>query len=147
MAKFGSGQPRYSICIHPQAEADLERLWESHEGVAAAIVAFLELVRDDDEALDQLTVDGFVRNENPRINVRRWKAQWNRRRKSRNLWRLRLLDLRSASDFRLIYAFDPSTHRYHVLGIMPREVDYDEQHPFVQRILDDYDALDIPGYP
>ncbi|WP_296760418.1 hypothetical protein [Thiolapillus sp.] len=43
--------------------------------------------------------------------------------------------------YRIIYAFEPRTHHYHVLAIAPREFDYDAKHPIGQRILRAYEEL------
>jgi hypothetical protein len=43
--------------------------------------------------------------------------------------------------YRIVYAFEPKKHRYHILAIAPREFDYDESHPISRRILKTYQEL------
>jgi hypothetical protein len=61
------------------------------------------------------------------------------------LWRVRLLWLDSnARDYRIIYAFNPAEMRYYILGVVPREFNYDINHETTKRIIATYDKLGIP---
>lgn len=132
------------LFIHEDAEADLEALWVTSSKAAAAIAVFLEELKGDQDLLDRVTQDDFGKWPTAeRFHVEMWKEQQYRR--GRNLWRLKLWQIeRQGIQYRIIYAFVPSTKHHYVLGIMPREkrdFDYDENDPRTQRILRAYENL------
>lgn len=43
--------------------------------------------------------------------------------------------------YRIVYAFVPGKGHYHVLGIVPREFNYDAGHQITRRILAAYEVL------
>lgn len=49
----------YSIALHEDAEADLDRIYEEDENVAADIEVFLEEAKNNQEILDNLTRNGY----------------------------------------------------------------------------------------
>jgi hypothetical protein len=134
----------YSLVIHDDAELDLDALWEIDEQATADIEVLLEQVQCDQELLDSLTIRDFGSDRSEHIHVDRWVAQ---QRKGRNLWRFKIWDLEDRGlQYRIVYALDPRISRYHVLGIVNRDFDYDEKHELTKRILAAYDDLAIPHY-
>lgn len=133
----------YSMSIHEDAERDLDRLYEVDEDGAAAIDVFLQEVASSPEVLDRL-LEHRYRSYEPGMDfeVQRWAALW----KHFGLWRLRLFDVPDiAASHRIIYAFHGIQRRYYILGIVPRDFDYDPHHPFTQRIVRAYQTLAIPA--
>lgn len=137
--------PSYSIALHTDAKQDLNVLYESDEGAAADIEVFLEEAKYNQYTLENLTRHGYVQYEDPAYNVKEWKSV---KQKRLNLWRIRLMWLDGASDYRIVYAFHPAQFRYYILGIVHRkQLDYDHfNSPICRRILSTYDDLDIPSY-
>ena len=43
--------------------------------------------------------------------------------------------------FRILYCCDAASRRYFVLAIMRRDIDYDESHDRIRRLLAVYDSL------
>jgi hypothetical protein len=134
----------YSIVIHEDAEADLDALWEIDEDSTADIEALLEQAACDQKLLDTLTARDFGSGRSEEFHVEKWFEQ---QRKGRNLWRLKIWDLEDRGiRYRIIYALDPRISRYHVLGVVQRDFNYDERDARTQRILAAYDELGIPNY-
>jgi mRNA-degrading endonuclease RelE of RelBE toxin-antitoxin system len=141
--RYSTGRT-YSIALHKDAQADLNRIDEEDEDAAADIEIFLEEAKNNQETLDNLTRNGYVQYGESPIDVKEWGEA---KRSKYNLWRLKLLWLRGpAAKYRIIYAFHPVEYRYYVLGIVERNFGYDLRHERSKQILAAYDSLDIPRY-
>lgn len=133
----------YSLVLSRGAQDDLEQLWADDEVAAAAIDVLLQEVQGNQHLLDMLTAHDFGAYGTERFHVSRWVTQ---QRQDRNLWRLKLWDLeRQGIRYRVVYALD-QRRRYHVLGIVHRDFNYDPNDECSRRILAEYDDLDIPSY-
>ena len=134
----------YSLEVHEDAEDDLDDLYEKDEDAAADIDVFLQEVKGSQEMMDNLTRNGYVHHgEGASFNV----AEWQKTKLSKyNLWRVRLLYLAGASNYRIVYAFHAGEYRYYVLAVLHRDFNYDPNHERTKRILALYDSLDIPRY-
>lgn len=134
----------YSLALHGDAEADLNRIYEEDEDVGADIEVFLEEAKNNQETLDNLTRKGYVQYGECPFDVTEWEQA---KRSKYILWRIRLLWLTgSAAKYRIVYAFHPIEYRYYVLGIVERNFNYDLQHERSKQILAAYSALNIPRY-
>ena len=128
-----------ALCVHDDAVADLEALWASEPRAAARIAVLLEELEGDMDLLDRLTQHGYGVRGYDDFNVSKWLKYWNT---GRDLWRLKIWDLEEKGlKYRIIYAFVPRTHHYHVLAIAPRNFNYDTDHPISRRILRAYEEL------
>lgn len=123
------------LFLHPDAERDLLSIRKESPTVFKQFVLLLEQLHGDSDLLDRLTQHGFGQQGIDEFSIQRWAEQW---RKGHNLWRLRLW---SIGNYRLIYAFLPQEHEYHVLGIVPREFNYASDHILTQRIKRAYQNL------
>lgn len=143
--RYSSGRT-YSLALHNDAEADLDRIYEEDENVGADIEAFLEEAKNNQVTLDNLTRRKYVEYGKWPFNVDEWQETKQSKYKY-NLWRVRLLWLTgSAAKYRIVYAFHPVEFRYYILGIVNRDFKYDLQHERSKQILAAYDALNIPRY-
>ncbi len=134
----------YSLVLHSAAEADLDRIFDEDEDVAAEISVFLEEAKNNQETLDNLTRRNYVEYGEWPFAVDEWQATKTQKYRY-NLWRLKLLWLQgAAAKYRIVYAFHPDEFRYYVLGIVDRSFDYDPNHERSQQIFAAYDALNIP---
>jgi hypothetical protein len=128
--------------VHDDAKADLDALWGEDEAAAARIEATLQEIEGDQDLLDRLTQNNFGRERRDTFNVR---LVENQARIDNNIWRLKVWCLeRRDRKYRVIYAYfptTPTTGTYYVLGIMPREIDYDRDHEFIRRIESAYQEL------
>lgn len=133
---------RYSLSIHEDAEQDIDDLYEIDEEGAAAIDVFLEEAATSQEILDCFTVQDYRSySDGLEFDITRWKSLW----KDCALWRARLFNVPGvAATHRIVYAFHPNERRYYILGIVPRDFDYDHQHPFTKRIVSAYRELGLP---
>ena len=134
----------YSLCLHTDAESDLELLWSNNEKAAAQITVRLERLKEDQKFLDALTIQNFGNRDDEPFHIDKWISQ---QRKGRNLWRLKEWDLeKQGIRYRVVYALDPRISRYHVLGIIKRDFNYEDTDARTQRIINAYDELGIPNY-
>ena len=135
---------RYSLVLHPAAQADLSALWEADPRSAALLIATLEQIKADPRLLDSLTIRQFGADGSEPFHVDQWIEQ---QRHGRNLWRLKHWELEGERRrYRVVYALDPRSSRYTVLGIFTRDFNYDRNDPRTRRVVADYDALGIPTY-
>jgi hypothetical protein len=143
--RYSSGRT-YSLALHSDAEADLDRIYEEDEDVGADIEAFLEEAKNNQVTLDNFTRRKYVEYGEWAFNVDEWQETKQAKYKY-NLWRIRLLWLTgAASRYRIVYAFHPVEFRYYILGIVNRDFEYDPKHERSKQILAAYDALNIPRY-
>ena len=134
----------YSLALHNDAEADLDRIYEEDEDAGADIEVFLEEAKNNQETLDNLTRNGYVQYGDCPFDVREWERA---KRLKYILWRIRLLWLEgTAAKYRIVYAFHPVEYRYYILGIVERNFNYDLNHERSKQILSAYNALNIPRY-
>ena len=126
----------YSLHVHQDAEDDLDGL---DAKVAAQIVVLLEDLSDNQDLLDRLSQHKFRDQD---IDVERLGPEWNFGPTFNTLWRLKDLDLeRRGIKYRIIYAYLPRKSKYHVLAIVPRDFDYDPNHPISKRIFEAFGNL------
>ena len=78
----------YSLVLHSDAEADLDRIYEEDEDVGADIEVFLEEAKNNQETLDNLTRRKYVEYGEWPYNVDEWQET---KSSKYNLWRVRLL--------------------------------------------------------
>lgn len=129
----------YRLHIHDDAESDLEGLRKKEPQAAARFIVLFQELESDQDLLDRLTQHNYGSNESADIQISKWFEQWN---KGRDIWRLKVWDLeKKGLYYRAIYAYKLGKREYHVLGIVPRDFNYEEQHPLSQRILRAYRAL------
>jgi hypothetical protein len=129
----------YSLYIHDDAKADLAGLLRRVPRTAGRIVSVLKELAEDQDLLDRLTQHDFGKLPPADFHVSRWVEQWN---KGRNLWRIKVWDLEDRGiKYRIVYASVPNRRQYHVLGVVPRSFNYEEDHPLTRRILAAHDDL------
>jgi hypothetical protein len=133
----------YSLVLHADAELDLDKIYKIDENAAAEIEAILQEIGANQEMLETLTIRNFVRHGNISYDVKEWEAV---KRSAYNLWRLRLLYVRGASQYRIVYAFHTVEFRYYVLAVLDRNFNYSPTHERTKRILSLYESLDIPRH-
>lgn len=127
------------LLVHPDAQRDLEKLWDEAPVAAARITVLLEELEGNPDLLDRLTQHDFGAYGSDRFHVSKWFAQWNT---GKNLWRLKVWDLEDQGlRYRVVYAFMPRPQDYSVLGIVPREFNYEPSHELTRRILAAYEDL------
>jgi mRNA-degrading endonuclease RelE of RelBE toxin-antitoxin system len=113
----------YGIQLHLDARRDLADLFKSDPKAAGQILAFLEEVQGDEDLLEAFSDHEF---EDDRITV---KMVVQMQRERWNGWRVTLRDVEPPErilPYRILYAFDAKRRVYHVLGIKPRGIAYDD---------------------
>ena len=131
----------FSLSINDSAENDLDDLYKKDKDAWSIVTVLLETIKEDQEILDLLTVHNHA---NDIFGISKWLSQ---HAKKNNLWRLKAFEPEGwGIRYRILYAFDPSQHHYYVLGVLSRDICYDESNERVQRVIREYADLDIPVY-
>lgn len=128
------------LFVHDDAKQDLAELVRTKKlETAAKITALLEQLDADEDLLDRLTQHGFGDEGGALFNVSQWFEQQHQ---GNNLWRVKHWDLeRKGLKYRIIYAFVPLKQHYYILGILPREFNYEPEHELTKRILEAYGEI------
>ncbi len=132
-----------TLAIHRDAADDLQGIKANGElADYGAILAFLQQAKTDPRLLETMAEHWFGEDGSANYSVQKVTSFHQR---GKQLWRVKVLTLKGlAVRYRVLYAFDPRVHNYYVLGIPPREIAYDPNHPRIQRLVAVYDALDLP---
>lgn len=102
-------------------------------------LCFLRNLRATKIFMDRLTQHDFGSYHSADFHVSKWVEQW---KKGRDLWRLKVWDLEDKGlRYRVVYAFVPGKLKYHVLGIVPGDFNYDAGNELTRRILRAYEDL------
>lgn len=128
--------------MHPDAAGDLRGLMARDKPMAGKIAALLQQAKCDPSILDSLLDHDFGADHSTAYHVSRWLDFWNT---GYNIWRLKIWTVPKGSlPYRIVYAYEPGTLRYHVLSIVHRNFDYKRDHEITKRILKAYEELGIP---
>lgn len=134
----------FKLSIHADAQQDLNRIHARNPADAADLTVFLQELAGDQRLLSRLNEHGYSEYDLDDwvagIDVQRWQAQW---RRGKNLWRVKCWELENDDvRYRIVYAFQPLTSSYHVLGVFHRsEFDYESDSPLTDRMLRAYADL------
>ena len=132
----------YKLLIHTSAAGDLRVLSSGdrrEKVVAARVLALVEQLNTDPPALLNLLDHGYGKLQTEAFDVSKFLEFW---KKGKDLWRLKIWDLEyQGLRYRVIYAYVPTSHRFHILAVVHRDFDYDPSHAISQRILQDFDEL------
>jgi hypothetical protein len=134
----------FQLLIARDARRDLDRFWESDPDCAFVLENMLEQIAADQRLLDALTIRDFGAHRTAAFHVNQWVEQ---QRVGRNLWRLKHWDLEGQGKrHRVVYALDSRVSRYYVLGIFPREFNYESKDDRTRRVIAAYESLGIPTW-
>lgn len=129
------------LSLHPGAADDLRDLMAADPDAAGKMAAFLQQAKHDPRIIDSLLDHDFGANRSETYHVSKWFAFWNT---GYNLWRLKFWTFPKGSlEYRVIYAYQPSTCHYHVLAIVHRDFNYQNDHEATKRILTAYHSIGI----
>jgi mRNA-degrading endonuclease RelE of RelBE toxin-antitoxin system len=135
------------VYLEESACNDLDELWERDEDAAAFIEIALDEIQHDPRLYERLHEIGYRNVPNPSFEVDWFSTLQNDRTTRLNLYRLKFWDPEGAlSSYRVIYAYHNRNDSFHVLAVVPRNFNYDRNHPIVKRVCADYERLDIPSY-
>lgn len=129
----------YYLFVHDDATTDLVAIRETDKQTAASILIQLQELKSNQDLMDRLTQHNYGADETADFHVSRFVEQWNQ---GKNLWRLKYWNLGfETKHYRIVYAFIPSKHHYHVLGVLPRYFNYNANHELTKRIINAYEDL------
>ncbi|MCY1303216.1 hypothetical protein D9M69_698250 [compost metagenome] len=103
------------------------------------MIALLEELEGDEDLLAQLAQDFFRREPPGQFDTQYWVEV---RYTGRNIFRMKYWDANHfLLPYRVIYAHKQEADEYYILGIVPREWDYDVEHKLSKRMFKAYDEL------
>lgn len=122
----------------------LEDLYDEDEVSAALIDVLLEELETQPALLDELCITGNRHQHNPPFEVKRLQELW------RKCYTIYILKITSNDGIvishRVIYAHHPQHDCYYVLALMKREINYEADTQFIDRICKLYEDYDIPRH-
>lgn len=136
------------LFIEPSAEVDLVELFNSATTDAqisdiTALAVLLDEIGADRDFLSRMHKGDVRRFEEPSTHTARVVKFW---REGYNVLRLKVWNQGALIPYRVIYAYDPRSDAFHILGIIHRTHCYDASHPRVKKLLTEYLSLGIPRY-
>ncbi|MFM2465127.1 hypothetical protein P0D87_15905 [Paraburkholderia sp. RL17-368-BIF-A] len=129
------------LIVEPNAESDLDELFETDPDAAAIIDVLLDEIYGDEELIQLLCANRTARLEDPAFNNERFIELWDA---GYTIYRLKIWDMDGGLlDQRVLHAYDGRSACTHILGILHRDYAYDTAHEKVRRCVEDYDAIGI----
>lgn len=131
-----------ALAVHRDAADDLQTIKARGEHADHdVLLAFLQQAKTDPALLESMAEDWFGEDGSASYSIRKVVSMHER---GRELWRVKVLTLKGlATRYRILYAFDRRWEVFYILGIPPRDIAYDANHPRIQRLFDLYDSLGI----
>lgn len=132
----------YTLKRHADAEHDLLELRKIDPVSAHRIFVFLQELGNNQALLSVLLDHGYGSNRHvDRFHVSKWLELWN---KQFDFWVVKIWSLDNIGiRYRIIYAYEKGTKNFHVLGIIPRDFNYNTEHPLTKRMLKAYGEIII----
>lgn len=125
-----------ALDLLPGAISDLRALRATDPQSWATIISFLQEVDSYPRLIDVLTTHGNIQIEKFQLNVKAWVQA---RRKSCNLYRLRILNS-PATSYRVVYGYEWRSRRLGVLAVVHKdEFDYELCSDTADRIFNDWE--------
>lgn len=128
-------------------KTDINEIAEQDKYVAFLIISLIRLIEEDDRLSDLLTQDGFNHSTKPEFDIATWGEMIRIHKIS--LWRLKPKgDVGRFKKYRIIYTYDGrgQSDLITMLAVIPRSDNYETDTPIAQRIITEYDYLDLPRY-
>lgn len=137
----------FRVDVIPEAKAEIQDLFEKDPEQAGRLIAVLQQISENCDDITDLTEQGFECND---FDV---SAIWSVQKKDlRNAWRLKIFGFSAKGNkfvlrHRIIYAPDYIRNTIHILGLMQRDIDYEQDKGFIQEIIKRYDKLGLVKLP
>lgn len=130
------------LYIDQDAQEDLAAIKERDSASYYALLVFLREIKTAPELLRTLTEDDRWEAGEFMYDVTPFKHLFKR---GFDVWRIAVFSPKSKLlPYRVIYAYDRLHFDFHVLALMPREVNYDEDQAFISRLRNAYTRIGIP---
>lgn len=137
---------RYAIIVTVEARKELAALKSNDLECYSAIVELLRQFHESQELLADLMDVHTDSGGDPTFEVKLFEHG---QRKGYNLYILKFYTLEDGplASHRVIYSSSPLEGKYHVLGIVDRDLDYDRNPAWIQAIFARYDNAGVPRLP
>jgi len=132
------------LYLCPEAEDELDALYETDEETASLIDVLLEELAGDQDMLGRL----FRPNNHflymPPFEI---KVFAEARKRGKNIFILKVRnDEGELLNHRVLVAYHAQKDRYHVLTVANREISYDTSDPLFEAVLQRYERCGVPDY-
>ena len=130
------------LVLSDEAKDDLRQLFTAEPRAARVIAALLEQAGTDQRLLESFSIQDYGAYHTEQINV---VQLVHHQRQGRNIWRLKDWGLEDIGlKYRIVYALDSFSSRYHILGICKRgDLGNYKDSPAARRIMAAYNRLGI----
>lgn len=133
------------LILDPDAEAELDALYDENEDTAADFDLLLERLGEDEKTLEFLCLPENNFKYSPPYEVKKFIEAQNI---GRNIFSIKTQDTDGhRTDYRMLIGHDAQKNIYHVLAVTNRDYSYDPGHESFKQLLKRYDDSDIPTYP
>lgn len=129
---------RYQFLISAGAEEDLHECRRRDRYAAARIATLLREI-----SVDQVACEALIDEREYEPAIESVSPLWSLQDQRINAYRVRLVQVGA---WRLITAVDHQKNRIALLGVMPRDDNYQENAVLWARIEQEYDGFDFPRY-
>lgn len=139
----------YKLTIEKAAQDDIKELIAKGGQArisATRILTFLQELKGDQRFLSELLTRYF---ENDNFHVDKFVTCHD---DGLNIWRVKVFEFDFNSQkkwslpYRVIYGYDQEDLTFRVLGILPRNFNYEPDHELTKRIRRTYDELGLPHF-
>ncbi|BDC37727.1 hypothetical protein [Paraburkholderia terrae] len=129
------------LTFHADAAQELRALRTTDPDNYYSLVAILDEIRGDQRILAKLTEPGVWKIGSGKFDITKYSFFWN---SGFDVWRIKTIDFeQGVSPYRVLYAYDWKQQYFHVLAIMPRHHDYQNDKDLTERLLKAYRELGI----
>jgi hypothetical protein len=139
----------FRLSVHKDATEDIKKMIAEGgdaEKAGRRIAAFIQELKNSEKWLAELLTRKF-RNEE--FNVDKFVQFWDA---GLDLWRIALFEFDFERDkqwqmpYRILYGYDGPCTTFRILGVVPRNFNYEADHELTKRICRTYDELGMPKH-
>lgn len=133
-----------SLHYELNSEDEIDSVWDCDENAGALIDELLCQFEESPGLLEELCVENRHLTHDPSFQVKRFQYMWN---KGYTVYTLKIWpDYGQAIAYRVLYAHHPQKDAYHVLTVMPRDIDYDSDKELIAKLLAACEEIGIPRH-
>lgn len=133
-----------SLHYELNSEGEIDDIWDSDEDAGALIDELLCQFEENPSLLDELCVEHSHQTHDPSFQVKRFQHMWN---KGYTMYTLKIWpDVGQAIKYRVLYAHHPQKDAYHILTVMPREINYDSDKELIAKLIEACEDIGIPRH-
>ncbi len=134
----------FELVITPEAQDEIDRLFEHDEDSAAELLLLIERLQEDQPELEDLCVPGNRFRYDPSFEVKKFEAALQR---GKNIYTVRYnLQDGSLAPYRLLIGYHSQNGTYYALQVAPRKGAYEVGSEGFRELFRRYEQCGIPTY-